>query len=165
MATSTVPASTCWLSLTGTSTTTPPTRAATGVTCASTCASSVDSRPAVAHSQTPVPISTISTTPIAIRIRVFTLRSPSGSPPRPSRRRAGLLQSEIPFDFVFGDAQRSREHRFCHEEAVARADELLAGGGDGFLRLYDFDVTGDARLEPVARLRQLQGRELARLGG
>ena len=57
------PASTSWLSSTGTRSTVPPTRAAIGVTCASTCASSVDSRPAVSHNQTPTPTTTSTTTP------------------------------------------------------------------------------------------------------
>src|SRR6267142_1720139 len=54
MTTSTAPASTCWFSFTGTSITVPPTRAAIGVTCASTCASSVVSRPAVAQTHADV---------------------------------------------------------------------------------------------------------------
>ena len=47
ISTRTVPASTAWLSATGTRSTVPPMRAATGVTWASTCASSVDSCPRV----------------------------------------------------------------------------------------------------------------------
>jgi len=47
-----------------TATTVPPIRAATGVTWASTCASSVDSWPAVNHSQTPTPTPRTRTMPM-----------------------------------------------------------------------------------------------------
>src|SRR3954452_10711087 len=106
MTTSTVPASTSWFSLTGTSTTVPATRAATGVTCASTWASSVVWRPAVAYSQTDNPSTAITTATIAMRIRLFI---------NSTLRQSSIHDSEVALDFLFSNAERPGQHHLRHE--------------------------------------------------
>ena len=63
---------------------------------------------------------------------------------------------------VVRDAHGMHESAFREVGGVQGGDVLVVGLGDGGLRLYDFDVAGDAGGEAVARLRQLRRGEIAR---
>src|ERR1044071_4672062 len=135
----------------------PPTRVAIGVTCASTCASSVVSRPAVAQSQTPVTTMAISTMPIPMRILLFMnwLRSLLRISGRPQNALHG----------GFGIAERSCEDRLGDVVAKQRVDVLFLGSRHRLLRLHHFNVVGDAGGKAIPRLRQFLVGELARTRG
>src|SRR5205807_1578603 len=69
---------------------------------------------------------------------------------------------KLPQDFL-GGAGAADQRAFREVVAESGVDGLLAGQRDRFLRLNDFDVARHTGGEPVARLRELLPREVARL--
>src|SRR5262245_56406576 len=142
-----------------------------GATCASTWASSVVSRPAVAHSHTDVASTAITTATIAMRIRLLilpwlTLATGSGrtwptsliSDPTP-------LWCAWPQDALHPSrriTERSREDRFGHVIAKQRVDILLVGRRDRLLGLHHLEIVRHASRKPVACLHQFLVGQVAR---
>src|SRR5882672_950963 len=72
--------------------------------------------------------------------------------------------SEVLLCGRLGDAEAAGEEPLRQVVSVQGSDVLLGRDRDGLLRLNDFDVARDAGREPVARLRELLRRQLARAG-
>src|SRR5262249_51620948 len=124
----------------------PPTRAAIGITCASTCASSVVSRPAVAQSHADAANTASTTTPIPMRILLFIrslLRPSSRSYPQNSLYRS------------LGVAQRACENPLRDVDPEVCVVFSPVRFSDRLLCLNAFGVVADARRKTIARLRQL----------